>query len=274
MKKSKSVRMVVIVSDLHCGSTVGLLPPDFVTLEGNEIQQNAVQRWLWECWTDATERWLPSIVGSDPFALVVLGDAVEGDHHRTTQIISKDMIDHRNAAVECLSPMAKRAAATFVVEGTECHVGNVEHTLAGKLKAVPDPDTGKPAWERLDLTVAGTRSIFQHHITVAIRSYLEASGLGIALGNEQLEAAKNGEQPPKCLFSAHRHRYGEFRDASGLCVVSPPWQVKTRHGMKVVPSARTRPGLVVADWRGLPDGSLPTMHAMIYWAPQPKGARL
>ena len=49
------IKTAVIISDLHCGSTVGLLPPDFSTEEGNEIRQNPLQKWLWECWIYAHE---------------------------------------------------------------------------------------------------------------------------------------------------------------------------------------------------------------------------
>lgn len=272
-KKASTIRLAAVVADIHCGSTLAILPPGFKTLEGNEVKQTPIQQWLWECWTDATEQWLPEVVGSDPFALVVDGDATEGVHHGTKQIISNELLDHRDAAFQTLKPLVDRAAKTFFVEGTECHTANMEHTLARSLKAEPDPDTGKPAWERLDLTIAGTRCIFQHHIGTAIRPYLEATQLGIQLAVEQLEAVKNGEtRMPKLMCCAHRHRYGEFRDASGYSVVVPPWQMLTRHGRKVVPSARTRPGLVIFDWRNREDGDFPEVHVRTYRAPVAQGA--
>lgn len=40
-------KILVLLSDLHVGATSGLLPPNFVTFEGNEIGQNAYQKWLW-----------------------------------------------------------------------------------------------------------------------------------------------------------------------------------------------------------------------------------
>lgn len=271
---SKSTRLLFVLSDPHCGSSYGLLPPGFVTLEGNEQGQNAVQRWLWKCWQDATQVWMPRVSRGDRYAVVMNGDLTEGVHHRSTEVISTDLGDHLEAAIQVLQPVAAAAAAAYVVEGTPCHTLNLEHAIAKAIKAKPCSSTGRPAWGRLDLTIAGTRAIFQHHVATAMRPYLEASGLGIALGVEQLEAAKAGEAIPKVLGVAHRHRYGEFRDASGLCVVSPPWQGLTRFGRKVVPSARTAVGMMALDWRGLPDGSLPHVHSMIYRTPEPKGASL
>lgn len=272
--KSSGTRLIVAVADIHCGSTYGLMPPGFTTLEGNEILHNPIQRWLWQCWTDATTRWLPTILRGDPYALVVNGDAMEGNHHGTREIVSPETGDHFTAAEAVLKPLADAAEKTFLVEGTDCHVGNHEHGLAKNLKATKDPDSQKPAWPILTLIAAGCRYRFQHHISTTGRTYLEASGLGIYLGNEQLEAAKNGEPFTQVLCCAHRHRYGEFRDASGLSIVIPPWQMLTKHGRKGVPSARTRPGIVVFDHRGLPDGSLPMTHSQTYRAPTPTGATL
>jgi hypothetical protein len=274
MSKASKIRVAVVLSDLHCGSTYGLLPPDFETLEGNKVEQNAVQKWLWTCWKDATEKWLPKLIGTDEFALIVNGDATEGIHHHSTEIISPELGDHLEAATITLKPLAEWASERFVTEGTEVHTKNIEHALAKSIKAKRDPDTTKAAWPRLVLTIAGCRCVFQHHITTTSRPYLEASALSIHLGVEQLEAAKNGEPLPQVLCCAHRHRYGEFRDASGLCLVTPPWQLLTRFARKVVPSARTRPGIVVLDWRERDDGELPETSSITYRPPTATGVTL
>ena len=252
------------MSDLHCGSTVALLPPEFETQEGQVVRQNKVQQWLWQCWTDATEVWLNKIVGDDPFALVVNGDAIEGVHHGTTQVISPDPTDHRIAAQRVLEPLAERSAAVFVVRGTEVHTKNSENHLASSLGARPHPDTGMPAADRWLIDCAKTRCVFRHHIGVTSRAYLEASQLSIHLGNEQIEAARVGHPVPRVIGCAHRHRYGCYDDSRGLCFVSPPWQALTRHGHKVVSAAVTRPGMVLLDWREKPDGDLPQVIPCVY----------
>lgn len=267
---SKGIRLAAVVNDTHAGSTGGLLPPDFETHAGNVVRQNPVQRWLWECWTDLTQTWLPSVVGNDPFLFIVNGDATEGKHHGTTEIVTPEMKDHIDAAIEILHPLAKRAAATIVTEGTECHTGVTEHSIAKAIGATKDPETNRYAWERADIEIAGTRVVMQHHITTTARPYLEASALSIHLGVEVQEAARNGEKIPKVLGCAHRHRYGSYSDGYGLCVVGPAWQMVTRHGRKVVPSARTQPGMYVLDWRGRPDNSVPLVHHRGYKMPPRK----
>ena len=77
------VRAVVIVSDIHCGSTVGILAPGFENFEGNAVKQNAAQEWLWDQWLDVWNEWVPSVMGDDPWHLIVNGDCVDGIHHRS-----------------------------------------------------------------------------------------------------------------------------------------------------------------------------------------------
>lgn len=269
---AKPIRTVVVLSDLHCGSTFGLLPPGLLAHDQNPMALNPVQEWLWACWLDATGRWLPSVVGADRYALVLNGDLVEGVHHGTKEIVSAEVADHQAAAMAALGHL--KPAKTYVVEGTEVHSNNREHGIAAALKAVPDPDTGKRAWPRLTLTVAGTRCCFFHHISTTSRAWLEASALGIYLANEQLEAARAGEPLPAVMGCAHRHRWGYYEGAGGLAFVTPPWQLCTRYARRVVPSARTRPGMVVLDWRDRRDGELPEKHVITYGAPQAKGATL
>jgi hypothetical protein len=260
------------LGDIHAGSKSGLLPDDFHDGDGNGHKQNAIQQFLWQCWRDLNDNWIPNIIGADPFALVIKGDIIEGCHHGSKEVITNDPQDHFEAAAELLEPLAAKAAAVYIIEGTECHTGNAERGMSRRLNAIKDPDTKKWAWPRLSLTIGGVRCIFQHHIGVTSRAWLEASALSIHLANEQIEAVRNGETMPRMLSCAHRHRYGEYRDASGLCCVTPPWQMLTRHGHKVVPSARTRPGALIHEFKG--DGTLPITHVQTYRPPEPKGATL
>lgn len=263
------IRILVVLSDIHAGSSKALLPPGFVTLEGMEVAQNAYQRWLWECWQRANA-FIDETVGNRPWALVLNGDLIEGIHHGTKEIISPEVADHRRAAMEILRPLAKRATKTFVVKGTECHVNNHEVGIGEELHAVKDPTTKLHAFDRLTLDVAGVRCVFRHHIPASVRRNLSATQLSITLGEEQLEAANNGEPIPRVVGAAHRHKPGYYQDDNGLCFVSPPWQVLTRHGHKVVSAARTKPGVQILDWTDREDGELPEFKRKYYEAPKPE----
>lgn len=268
-----AIKIIVDLSDIHAGSTAGLLPPGFLNFEKNEISQNPIQRWLWKSWLRCNG-WIDEVVGGDPFALVLNGDMLEGIHHGTKQIISPEMGDHLQAAFQIVAPLAAKAEKVFVVRGTECHVNNHEQALGDMLAAEKNPDIGKRVFDRLTLDVNGVRCVFRHHITTTMRRNLAGSGLSLALAEEQIEATNNGEPLPRVLCCAHRHKYGEYKDDNGVCVVTPPWQMLTRFGHKVVSAARTKPGAVILDWRGKKEKELPEVHGKTYSTPEPKAITL
>jgi hypothetical protein len=268
-----SIKIVAVIADTHIGSTMGLLPENFTTLEGNEIKLNPIQQWLGACWKDSMG-WLDEIAGQDEIAVVSNGDTIEGNHHRTTQIISPEVQDQVTAAMKFLQPLRDRASKMFFVRGTECHTGNREVSIATALKGEIDPATGLRAFDRLPIDIGGIRTVFRHHVSTAIRPWLEATALSIHLAEEQLEAIRNGEPAPRIICGAHRHRHGFYSNGREACIISPPWQALTRHGHKVVSAARTKPGMFILDWRDTKEGELPKVHQRLYDAPAPKAISL
>lgn len=267
--KKDEIRLIAVVADLHFGSTKALLPPNFRTVEGNKLILNLFQEWLWECW-ERSMFWLDAEVGDDPFALVVNGDLIEGCHHGTKEIISPDIADHSAAAIEVLHPLAELADATFIIRGTEAHTNNHEHLIGKAIGARLNEELGIHVFDRLTANVNGLRHVFRHHIGTSVRRGLAATQLGVNLAEEQLEAINNGEEMPRVVCCAHRHKFGKYEDDNGLIITSPPWQALTRFGHRVVSQARTKPGLFLLDYRGRKIGSLPEVRSKLFDCPQPK----
>lgn len=259
------VTKLVVVSDLHVGSTLGVLHPGFKTLEGNSVGQNPIQKWLWKAWKHLWEVEVPSFVGKDKFAVVINGDLVEGIHHGTKQVISPDFGDHVRAVQQVLVPVTKLAPAhIFITEGTESHTRNSETTIGEIIGAEQDPATERYAFPRLDLNIAGAHCVFFHHIGTTTRPYLEGSSLSTMLGVERQEAARSGTKIPLVIGCAHRHRHGYFSDGQGMIMVTGAFQALTRFGHKVVPAAVPAPSAFMLDWTGLPPGSLPVVREKVY----------
>lgn len=257
--------LILFISDLHVGSTVGLMPESFETDEGNSVVPNRFQNWLLDCWTKSIADF-EKYRGKRDFTLVLVGDLVEGKHHGGTQIWSGETIDHARAAIELLAPIAKKAKKTFLAVGTECHTRKEETYIGKELGAVKNPETKKEAWDSVLLKVRGDLIHVRHHMPTASRVYLEAGALSIMLGNTQLSCVRNDQAIPNIVVSGHRHRFGVYYDESGMFVACPAWQGLTRHGHKVVPGALPRPGFVVMDW--MRDRGLPTTFSISQ--PQPK----
>lgn len=264
-------RLVVAMSDLHVGSTVGLLQPAFVTHEGTPVGQNDLQKWLWSSWEDCGA-WMREVIGSDPWALVVNGDVVDGNHHRTKEIWSVDEGDHLEAAAGILSDFARDASAVYLTEGTESHTKGMEHALARILKSdglnvVSPPKRG--AWDSLGLRVHGSLCEFDHHMPTSMRSYLEASALSITLGDIRNQRARSGADVPKVIVRSHRHRFGLYEDGYGMMVALPAWQALTRYGRKVVTGAMPQCGIVILDFRHVEYGGTPVVHKRLHTIKQP-----
>lgn len=265
MNLKLDVDYVVVVADPHCGSAYGLLPPDFQTHEGQHIRPNKFQEWLWACWLDWWQFARARIGKKSKWAVVLNGDLIEGVHHKTVEVISADSGDHKACAIDVLTPITEWAQDVVVVEGTECHTRNSEHDIARALHARRYDGAGRQwAWPQVHLNVRGCNGIIRHHITTAVRPYLEASGLGIQLGADRVEACRLRRPPPQFLVSAHRHCYGAFDDGDAVSVVCPPWQGLTRYGRKVAPAAGTRVGGIILDFRDAGPDEPPQVIRRVY----------
>lgn len=246
------------------------MPRGFTTAEGNEIGLNSVQEFLADCWDDFEGWALGQLAGSN-YALVLNGDLIDGDHHGTKQIWSKGIQDQVAACVLLLSKLTQRASKVYVVRGTESHTNDSENSIAKALRAEKNPSNTRGdlhVFDRLHLTVNGCRCVWSHHIATSVRSNGEASALSSVLTEEFVQAARNGHQPRQFIGRAHRHKFGVFSNGRGTVAVSPPWQMLTRFGHKVVPEARTQPGGYILDWSGKPLGALPDVIDRTYDAPE------
>ena len=264
MIKSKA-RLLLQISDLHIGSTVGLWPEGFTANEGYLIGQNKFQKWLWKCWLDMQD-WVDRVTDGDSFDLVVNGDLVEGIHHRSLQVMSPDVGDQTAAVDSVASRLVKNAESIHIIKGTECHTRNDEVRLGRAMGASLDPMTGQNAWDSLDIELHGTLYNFAHHISATARTYLEAGAHSISLGNISHSRARSGKRVPLVVGRAHRHRHGVWNDGNQISAICGAWQGLTRHGYKVVPDAICQPSAIIYDARTTDKGDLPLVHQRVYTA--------
>jgi hypothetical protein len=260
-KLRKPIRLAFVVGDIHCGSQVGLCPPDYATFDGSTYGLNPIQEWMWPHWKDMTGPWLRKMTGGEPFLFVVNGDSTEGIHHKNMQVVHADPGVHAKIAIDCLKPVAALAAATYMVRGTECHVGFTgESNIGSAIGAERNEDSGERSSFEWYVRINGTLCSFKHHISASARIGLYATQLGVAIAEEQACAARAGHPIPKVICRAHRHTLGVYHDADAMCITTPPWQLKTTYGHAVVPAPRPHVGGVLLDFRDKEPGDLPTVH--------------
>lgn len=259
-------KVLIVASDTHCGSSLGLAHPESEQTSGNIVGfgKNLHQRWLWEKWLQAKAQ-IAALLKGDKAIFLLNGDATEGCHHHTTEIIAATIDEHTMIAVKCIQELLDGLpiADVLAVKGTECHTRNMEDVLAEKLKA----RTGK-AKDKWLFRVHGCLIDAAHHISTSGRKYLEAGALSIHLGNNRLNCIDSGYEAPKVMLRAHRHCGGWYSNGAGLIGVTGGWQFLTRHGKKVVTDSIPSPTILVLDWRGQEEGSLPQVHEIKFTPPQ------
>lgn len=231
------IRNIICVSDPHCGCQFGLCPATGITLDGGghyepSPNQKVVHHW----WENFHNEWVPEVTKGEKFALVLNGDTTDGRHHNSTTQVSQNLSDQLHIAQELLFPVVEKAAALYMIRGTEAHVGQAgenENMLAESLGAIPD-SVGNYARNELWIRVGGEDGAlvhFLHHIGTTGSSHYESSAVNKELSEMFQEAGRWGNKPPDIVIRSHRHRHLKVEMSTergyGICEVTPGWQLKT-----------------------------------------------
>lgn len=287
---SKRPIVLAVTSDQHCGSTVGLCPPEKIGLDdGGFYEPSKFQKFLWDRWS---KFWgdVKQIKKDLKAELIVQlnGDLFDGDHHNTTQIVSSNpepqsYIAHRvfGGDRRLGSPVTDaKPDKLFIVRGTETHVGPsgaTEESFARSLHALPDMTSGRPVWSwwRLQLELHGWLFDFQHHGRMGQRPWTKANAVNNLAAEIFYEHAARGLRHPDIAFRSHMHQYADSHDAHPTRVIqTPSWQLKTAYVHKVAPESIADVGGIITV---IEPGSEPQVLKRLYsnyqvnpWSPRPQ----
>lgn len=241
-----SRHLVAAIADTHCGSQLGLCPPEGVEFSrGGRYLPNRGQQWSWECFEDFAET-VRRIAYDEDRALhwIINGDLHDGDHHNTSEILSRNLEMQAYCSRRVLEVIRKTdPQKLYVVKGTETHGGpeNNSETLAA-FGATADRGETSQEWAtwHLRTRIGGVLIDAQHHGRQGTRPWTMGSALqtqGLELWVESLEA---GDDVPDLAIRADKHVYGySGREMRGVpVVVLPPWQLKNAFGSRVAPNSR------------------------------------
>lgn len=229
------MKTILVVSDLHCGSVYGLLPPpNLLTLSDDRtINLNPGQKHLWDCWSSLCE-YANEI---NPSVIVINGDAIDGGapKDRGSELCLPMLADQAEAARVCLDTLIKSCdtePAIFMTAGTAYHVGvaaREEEEVARCIGArrYKGLGTGRFLKEVLDLEIDGVVLNFAHHGGTAGGFYratmADREGIWSAL------AGKDGKSPKADFVGrAHAHCFVHLEHASKHITYGPCWQLQTR----------------------------------------------
>ena len=240
----ESARTIIAISDTHSGCRLALAGREPFRLDdGGPYQPSPLQLKLWDMWREFWDEWVPMVTHGEPYIVVHNGDPLEGVHHGAVTQISHNKLDQKRLAKSILAPEVAKAAAFYMVRGTEAHGGPSdcdEESLAEELGAIPNEQGQHARWE-LWMNLGGHLVHFSHHIGTTGSSAYEATAVHKELNESFVEAGRWGDTPPQVIVRSHRHRFIETRiagkDGYYSSVVTPGWQLKTPFAHKI-PGAR------------------------------------
>jgi hypothetical protein len=252
------IHNLVLFGDTHVGCQLGLMHPDGAqTDEGLTVYPSTLQRKVWEWWTEFWNVWVPEATDGQPFAVVHLGDAIDGVHHGSTHQWTHSIGMQSRHAETILRPVVEACEGRYYhLRGTEAHVSasSVEdERLAASLGAIPN-DIGQHARYELWKEVGPRLAHCAHHIGVAGSQAYESSALMREWAESMIESSRWGERPPDAIVRGHRHRSMKLavptNRGDGHVIVAPCWQLKTPFTYRVAGARVSQPqfGGVVLHW--------------------------
>lgn len=282
MAKPERKSVLAVVSDIHAGSAVALCCPEPVELDdGGTFTPSAPQRWLHANWLDFWQKVGTAKKDADYFGVMVTGDAVEGDHHGSLQVVSRDPAVQMWILKKCFEPVLALAPdQAVVIRGTETHVGKSgsaeEHFarwLAKEGVGVPrDPSNKMYSWWNYDGMLAGHHISAAHHGRVGQRPWTRSGVVGNLAAQIVMERANRGDPIPDLAFRGHLHTYHDTHDAFRTRLIQmPAWQLHTAFAHKVVPECLADIGGIIVT---LEPGKKPEVEAVLYRPQRPKPVRM
>lgn len=224
--------IVVVASDLHTGSTVGLSPPYVQLDDGGTHKASKLQRWFWRNWLD-TWAFYKELKEKEqlPLVFVLNGDAADGDHHDTPQVITRNKATQLRIAVKTLEPTFDVVDKFFIMRGTESHVGKsawIEEILAEDIGAEKCSDE-MHSWWHLYANFGGVTFDIKHHPEAGSgRPWTAANPANTIAYMVSSKYALDGKKPPDVAVRAHRHTFMDNGTTYKTRVFqTPPWQFST-----------------------------------------------
>ena len=235
--------ILAVVGDTHTNSTLGLCPPNGIELDdGGTYKPSKLQRELWRAWKDYadTVAALKSEHGAN-VCTIFNGDISDGDHHNTSQIISRSENTMHKIAHRTLGLLYEQSDRVYVVRGTRVHrgaTGSIEETFAEDIGAVQNKETGAYSWGHVYLKHAGIVVEAAHHGSMGRLPWTYPNAANKLASITMVNAANARRAIPDLAFRSHNHRYADSFDiyrTRAICL--PGFQGKTEYVERIDPTA-------------------------------------
>jgi len=239
--KKRGVRNIVVISDQHFGSRLGLCPSWVKLDDGGIYRSSKNQKIVFSWWDEFWTNWVPRVTKHEEFYVVDNGDALDGVPHGSVAEISNNIEDQVRIAKDVLSEVLRlpKCAGYFHIRGTEAHVGKsgqYEEMLARELGAIPDENGNHARWDLWLEMSGGVLVHFTHHVGVTQSAQYESTAVLKELVEAYNEAGRQRERAPDVVVRSHRHRSIKIEVPTsrgyGIVFTTAAWQLNTPYSWR------------------------------------------
>jgi len=242
---------------MQCGSTKGIMPLRWKAKDGQIYHASPNQEILKAQWD---EGWhiVKKLRKNGNLVIVSMGEAIDGNHHRTTQLVTSDIEEQKRMHIALMNEAMDivkfnpKTDKMFYMDSTEVHTGGTEDAIA---RDFIDPKTGnylvtpaiKPSYEGakdgrfsrdiLHLDVNGVLFNIAHHgFNGGTRAWTTSNSMRAVLLSHYLNCLNYDKPIPRYIIRSHIHRYIPARidEPKGTIegFTTPSFQYKTRHAFR------------------------------------------
>lgn len=218
--------ILALPADEHCGSPLGLMPEEgWVHADGNRTLPNETQERMSRVWKQSWERVRAARAGGARLIVVNMGDAVEGLHHDSRQVLTSRIEEQEGMHVEVMRQGLELAQFNYAagdrimyVSGTTAHTGPgsaSEERIArafsekGIIPSSPDKsghNGGRFIFGQLKLEINGRLFDLAHHGAYLSRlPWNKTNPLRGALSRIYWRCLQEHRRMPDVWARAHRH---------------------------------------------------------------------
>ena len=250
--------IVATLSDMHSGSTVALFPNRFWEFQHGNHTPTEKQKEVFKHFAKCAELVKQARKGKK---LIVVhdGDAIDGDHHSSLQIVTRLKREQVELHVDLMDYFLQtvnfgKGDELYYTTGTEVHVNNDEEICAADLGAV-ETENGFHVFNKLELDINGRLFWFLHHGPAAGKGPNKGNGLRLWLRDAFWECVGEETRPSDMIQTGHTHDpfyntyVQNYQDAYHVIhgIINPSWQMKTRYAHMVAPITKNKVGMSITE---------------------------
>lgn len=259
MKKERDA-LIISLSDMHSGSDRALFPDWIVRKEKTAANDDdpagmvasARQIKIFKHFQYSAAE-VKKRTGDKRLIVVHNGDATEGIHHGSIQIMSANPKDHVNIHIELMDYFLDKIGFTrqrgdelHYVSGTQSHTEDMEKGISDYYDYI---DAG--FHDELRMKVNGRTVWYTHHGGAAGDGQTEGDSYRNWLKRIYFNNLKSGAPQPDLIYTGHVHKpiyssyVQDYHTIHG--VILPSWQMKTRFAYRAAPFQRNSIGTTMTE---------------------------